>query len=130
MSHRKRVLVVDDNSINREVVEEFLGDEFEILIAENGTDALVLAERYRPQIVLLDVMLPGLDGYEVCRKLRHTTDMEHARIIMVTAKAMPSERAAGFAAGADAYITKPFDDTELFGAIWPPRCAATGRHAK
>jgi len=117
MARQKRILVVDDNAINREIVAEILSDEFEVLMAANGPDALVLAGRYRPCVVLLDIMLPGLDGYEICRKLRGMPGMNDLRIIMVTAKAMPSERSRGFAVGADAYVTKPFDDADLIAAI-------------
>jgi len=117
MSHRKRILVVDDNPVNREIIEEVLSDDYEVIMAANGPDALLLAERYHPRVVLLDIMLPGLDGYDICRKLRTMSDMNDVRIIMVTAKAMPSERARGLDAGADAYITKPFDETDLLEAI-------------
>jgi two-component system cell cycle response regulator len=117
MGRRKRILVVDDNPVNREIIEEILDGEHEVLMAANGSDALKLAERYRPQVVLLDVMLPGLDGYDICRKLRAMPSTAEARIIMVSAKAMPSERAQGIDAGADDYITKPFDDGDLVEAI-------------
>ena len=117
MARRKRILVVDDNPVNREILEEILADDHEVFMAANGSDALKLAEWYRPQIVLLDVMLPGLDGYDICRKLRTMPAMNGARIVMVSAKAMPSELARGIDAGADAYITKPFDDGDLVEAI-------------
>ena len=117
MARRKRILVVDDNVLNREIAEEVLCEEYEVITAATGDDALLLAERFRPRIVLLDVMLPGMDGYDICRRLRGMPDLADARIIMVTAKAMPSERARGFEAGADAYITKPFDEAELLAAI-------------
>ena len=117
MSRRKRILVVDDNAMNREILDEILTEEFDILMAANGSDALHLAEKYHPRVVLLDVMLPGLDGYDICRKLRQMPNMSDARIVMVSAKAMPSEQAQGFSAGADAYITKPFDDAELLASV-------------
>jgi DNA-binding response OmpR family regulator len=119
MSNPKRILVVDDNPVNCEIIEEILGDEYEVIVANNGVDALALAQRYQPRIILLDVMLPEVDGYLICRKLRSMSEVNKSRIIMVTAKAMPSERAQGFAAGADSYITKPFDETELIAAIRP-----------
>lgn len=119
MTRRKRVLVVDDNSMNREIIEEILGDEYEVHMAENGAEALRLAVRFRPCVALLDVMMPGMDGYEICRKLRANTSLADLRIVMVTAKAMPSERARGFDCGADAYVTKPFDDGDLLAAIRP-----------
>lgn len=117
MVRRKRILVVDDNSINREIIEEILANDFEIVMAENGSDALALVARHQPCAVLLDIMLPGLDGYEICRKLRSMPNTDNMRIVMVTAKAMPSEQSQGFAAGADAYLTKPFDDSDLVAAI-------------
>jgi two-component system cell cycle response regulator len=120
MPRRKRVLVVDDNPMNREIIEEMLADEYEILMTDNGSDALRLAARHRPSVALLDVMLPGLDGYDICRKLRVTPGLADLRIVMVTAKAMPSERAHGFDSGADAYVTKPFDDGDLLAAIRSP----------
>jgi CheY-like chemotaxis protein len=117
MTRSKRVLVVDDNALNREIIEEILADEYEVYMAANGHDAILLAERCRPSIVLLDVMLPGIDGYDICRRLRMMPGMSDVRIVMVTAKAMPSERAKGFDAGTDAYLTKPFDDGDLVAAI-------------
>lgn len=125
MMRRNRVLVVDDNSVNRDIIEEILGDDYDIIMAANGPDAVMLAERYHPQLVLLDVMLPGVNGYEICRRMRGMPGMTDVKIIMVTAKAMPSERAQGFEAGADAYLTKPFDDADLMAAI-----RSTGVHPK
>jgi DNA-binding response OmpR family regulator len=117
MARRKRILVVDDNPLTREILEEVLSEEYHIMMATNGADALLLAERYHPHVVLLDVMLPGVDGYCVCRKLRSMPNMADVWIVMVTAKAMPSERRKGLDAGADVYVTKPFDDAELVNAI-------------
>jgi two-component system cell cycle response regulator len=105
--------------MNREIIEEVLEEQYIILTAPDGRTALQLAERYQPRIVLLDIMLPDMDGYEVCRKLRAMPAMASARIVMVTAKAMPSERARGFEAGADDYLSKPFDDAELLAAMRP-----------
>jgi DNA-binding response OmpR family regulator len=93
-------------------------NDFEVIMAANGPDALKLAERLHPNLVLLDVKLPGMDGYEICRALRSMVDLSQTRIIMVTAKAMPSERARGLEAGADAYLTKPFDERDLLVAMW------------
>jgi two-component system, sensor histidine kinase and response regulator len=125
MARQQRILAVDDNSMNCEIIQEILGDEFDVLMASDGHEALVLAERYRPRVVLLDVMLPGLDGYFVCRKRRGMPGMNDVRIVMVSAKAMPSEQAQGFDAGADAYVTKPFDDADLWAAIRPTEITRT-----
>jgi CheY-like chemotaxis protein len=112
-----RILVVDDNQINLEICQEILDRDFKVFTATNAHEALRLARQHAPQIVLLDIMLPGVDGLEACRRLRQLPETRWATIIMVSAKAMPSERAAGFAAGADAYVTKPFDYDDLLSAI-------------
>ena len=112
-----RILIVDDNAVNREILQEIFEPDYTILTAVNGATALRLAERYHPRVVLLDVMLPDCDGYEVCRRLRGMPGMARSKIIMVSAKAMPSECAEGYSAGADAYITKPFDDAEVVAVV-------------
>jgi len=113
----ERILIVDDNEVNREILQEIFEPDYQILMAQNGATALKLAERHHPRVVLLDVMLPDYDGYEVCRKLRSMPGMTRAKIIMISAKAMPSECAEGYSAGADAYITKPFDDAEVMAVV-------------
>ena len=117
MNTPRNILIVDDNPNNREVFHEILDSSYRLFDAANGWDALSIAEEIEPQLVLLDVMLPIMDGYEVCRKMRGIAAMRRARIIMVSAKAMPSERQAGLEAGADDYITKPFAETDLFTAL-------------
>jgi CheY-like chemotaxis protein len=112
-----RLLAVDDNPVNLEIVAELLGDRFRVKIAQSGAEALRIAERFQPGIVLLDVMMPDMDGLQACRSLRAIPGMGDAAIIMVSAKAMPSEQAAGLRAGADDYITKPFDDDELLAIL-------------
>jgi CheY-like chemotaxis protein len=113
----QRVLVVDDNEINLAIVEEMLDGEYDVRTARSGEEALRLALQFEPRVILLDVMMPDLDGYETCQLLRSHPDLRGVRIIMVSAKAMPSERQAGYAAGADDYITKPFDDAELLSKL-------------
>jgi CheY-like chemotaxis protein len=112
-----RVLVVDDCALNREVIHEILAEDYELIDAATAHEALERAEKYRPQVMLLDVMLPDGDGLALCRRLRSRPATARARIIMVSAKALPQEQAAGFEAGADAYLTKPFDDNELRAAM-------------
>ena len=117
MTHFKKLLVVDDNPINQEAFHEMLDDEFTVKSAASGMEAITIAETFQPKVVLLDVMLPGMDGYETCRRLRTLPGMYDTSIIMVSARAMPSERTAGFDAGADEYVTKPCDEVELMRAI-------------
>jgi DNA-binding response OmpR family regulator len=110
-----RALVVDDE----ETILEFLGmglgyEGFTVETASDGPSALAVADRFRPDIVLLDWMLPGLDGVEVCRRLRAKGDVA---IIMLTAKGETDERIAGLDAGADDYVPKPFRFQELLARI-------------
>lgn len=109
----KKILVVDDNPMNLQILEEMLAGDYRLKFATNGREAIDVASTFQPAIVLLDVMLPGVDGLTVCRRLRQLPGVRDATIIMVSAKAMPSEEADGLRAGADEYITKPFDETEL-----------------
>jgi CheY-like chemotaxis protein len=117
MVQTNKVLAVDDNPVNLAIVEEILADEFEVLRAETGHEALRLAAQFHPSFVLLDVMMPGMSGLEVCRQLRTLAGLRDAVIIMISAKAMPAEKAEGIQSGADAYITKPFDETELLSMM-------------
>jgi DNA-binding response OmpR family regulator len=110
-----RALVVDDE----ETILEFLGmglgyEGFTVETAPDGRAALAVAERFRPDLVILDVMLPGLDGVEVCKRLRAMGNMG---IIMLTAKGEVDERVAGLDAGADDYVPKPFRFQELLARI-------------
>lgn len=118
MRRPHHVLVVDDNLTNLEILEELLEDnDFIVHKARNAEAAIKIASRHSPRIILLDVMMPDVDGYDLCRRLRQLPQTSDARVIMVTAKSMPSEMASGYDSGADAYITKPFDDAELFEAM-------------
>lgn len=125
MNQLQKVLVVDDNPVNLAVLYEILEDDYEVEYARNGHDAIRIAEECLVDIILLDVMMPGMDGLEVCRRLRANLTLKDAIIIMVSAKAMPSERAAGIVAGADDYITKPFNEMHLLETI--RRCQRISR---
>lgn len=114
----KRVAVVEDNPDNRLLVEAILEDRFEILEYENGSEALAGIPRERPDLVLLDISLPGQDGTEVLRSLRADESLSGLPVIALTAHAMAGDRERYLAAGFDDYITKPIvDEEELVGAI-------------
>ncbi len=112
-SGKPKILAVDDNLINLELLCEFLGDHYEILCAGSGAEALQLAPGFCPNVILLDIMMPGIDGFETCRQLRQNPATATSKIIMVSAKTRTSDRLEGYEAGADDYLTKPFDDEEL-----------------
>ncbi|MCA3574392.1 MAG: PleD family two-component system response regulator [Aestuariivirga sp.] len=110
-----RVLVVDDILANVRLLEAKLAAEyFDVVTALNGADALEAVSRTRPDIVLLDVMMPGLDGIEVCRRIKSSPATQHIPVIMVTALDQPEDRVRGLEAGADDFLTKPVNDVALF----------------
>jgi len=109
------VLVVDDESIVREVVSQYLRqDGFDVDEAADGPEALSHFARKRPDLVLLDLMLPGIDGLEVCRRIRTQSNVP---IIMVTAKSEETDTIIGLGVGADDYVSKPFSPRELVARI-------------
>jgi two-component system cell cycle response regulator len=113
-----RVLVVDDTFYNVKLLEARLQIAgYEVVTAANGEEALARIEQARPDLVLLDVMMPGMDGYEVCRRIRQNPATAQLPVVMVTALDKPSDRDAGMAAGADDYLTKPVEDNALFPAV-------------
>jgi DNA-binding response OmpR family regulator len=110
-----RVLVVDDDPTVAEVVASYLrGAGLEPRLAVDGVSALAVAGEWQPDLVVLDLMLPGIDGLEVCRQLRGARDDEHPLpVIMLTALGEESDRVLGLETGADDYVTKPFSPREL-----------------
>lgn len=118
MTPAPRVLIVDDEP-NIVLSLEFLLTQagFEVVVARDGPAALDEAARRPPSVVLLDLMLPGLDGYEVCRQLRERPDTAGCKIILLTARGRDADRVRGFEEGADRYITKPFSTRELVDAV-------------
>jgi two-component system cell cycle response regulator len=113
-----RVLVVDDVPPNVKLLEAKLNSEyFDVLTAYSGPEALDVIGREHPDIVLLDVMMPGMDGFEVCRRIKSDPATAHIPVIMVTALDQPSDRVAGLEAGADDFLTKPVQDLALFARV-------------
>ena len=117
MSKRPRILIVDDHPLNVQILEDLLEDDYQLAMATSGEEALTLTTAFAPDLILLDVMMPGMDGYETCRRIRAMPISSYTKIIMVSAKAMPSEREQGFEAGADGYITKPFENADLMDKV-------------
>src|SRR5918996_4112570 len=113
-----RILVVDDNSANLEIMEARLAREgYEVITARDGDDALVTARAQAPDLILLDVMMPGKDGIQVCRELKADPSLPFMPVILVTAKADPDDIVAGLDAGGDEYITKPVDHAALVARV-------------
>jgi two-component system, cell cycle response regulator len=113
-----RVLVVDDVLANVKLLEARLSAEyFEVITAHNGMQALDLLQSERIDLVLLDVMMPGMDGFEVCARIKGAPDTMHIPVIMVTALDQPSDKVQGLDAGADDFLTKPIDDVALITRV-------------
>jgi DNA-binding response OmpR family regulator len=114
----KKVLIADDEP-NIVTSLEFLMSKsgYEVAVARNGEEALALVESFRPDLVLLDVMMPQRSGYEVCQRMRDRPEWRHIRIVMLSAKGREAEVSKGMSLGADAYVTKPFSNRELIATV-------------
>jgi two-component system alkaline phosphatase synthesis response regulator PhoP len=115
---QKKILVVDDEADLVETIRFPLEMEgFNVLVSYNGDDALNQARKENPDLILLDLMLPKLDGYKVCRLLKFDERYKHIPILMLTAKTQEKDKLLGKETGADEYITKPFDIDELMKKV-------------
>src|SRR5215469_10003677 len=113
-----RILVVDDVPANVKLMEARLSAEyFDVITALSGRDALAMCERAECDIVLLDVMMPDMDGFEVCRRLKANPSTHHLPVVMVTALDQASDRVKGLQAGADDFLTKPVSDIALIARV-------------
>jgi DNA-binding response OmpR family regulator len=114
----RKILIVDDEP-NIVIALEFLlrRHGFDVRVARNGEEALAAVADFRPDVVLLDVMMPVKDGYQVAQKIRADASLEGVKIIMLTAKGRETEISKGMAVGADAYVTKPFSTSDLIAQI-------------
>jgi DNA-binding response OmpR family regulator len=114
----KKVLIVDDET-NIVISLEFLMEQagYELRIANNGRDALEHVADFEPDLILLDVMMPHINGFDVCRRVSENPAWRKTKIIMLTAKGREVEVAKGLALGADAYVTKPFSTKELLAQV-------------
>jgi DNA-binding response OmpR family regulator len=118
MKQPERILVVDDNETNRDILEARLtANGYAVLHAGDGEQALAMAARHRPDLILLDIMMPKVDGIEVCRRIKADADLALTPIILVTAKADSKDVVDGLEAGADEYLTKPIDQTALVARV-------------
>jgi CheY-like chemotaxis protein len=112
-----RVMAVDDNPTNLAVIEETLQDRFHLRLVDNGKEALKNAATFLPDVVLLDVMMPRPDGYEVCSAMRNDPLLRYSSIIMVSASTAIEARLRAYRAGANDYVCKPFDEEELLAKV-------------
>jgi DNA-binding response OmpR family regulator len=114
----KKVLIVDDEPNIVTALEYLLTKNgYQVTVAPNGEEALAAVEQDRPDLVLLDIMMPKLNGYEVCRRIRERPEGAAIRIVVLSAKGREVDVSKGLALGADLYVTKPFSNTELVSKI-------------
>ena len=112
------ILVVDDNTDNVEILRAFLESRgFTVAEARDGRTALARLEEVRPDLVLLDVMMPGMDGWEVCRVIKQHPQLSETRVVMVTAKGGFEDKFEGLRSGADDYVVKPVDFQDLLAKV-------------
>ncbi len=114
---RKKILVVDDTELNRELLTQLLEDEFDLVTAEDGVEALAKIEQEKPDLVLMDLGLPVMDGWEATRRIKANEAHKHIPVIAVTSHAMVGEESKALEAGCDEYLPKPIDEEELFKKI-------------
>jgi DNA-binding response OmpR family regulator len=118
MMGRKRILIADDNENIRDALAYLLEDEgFQLWIAKDGVDALQKARDMHPDILLLDIMMPKMNGYDVCRAIKKDPELKNIYIIMLTAKGQVAEQERGKEVGANEYVVKPFSPSEILVRI-------------
>jgi two-component system, cell cycle response regulator DivK len=114
----KCILVVEDQEDNRQILRDLLGNAgFDLIEAENGEQALAALAKQRPDLILMDIQLPIMDGYEATRRIRTNPEMKDIPIIAVTSYALAGDEAKALAAGCTAYITKPFSPRALLSKV-------------
>lgn len=113
----RKVLVVEDVDFNRELIVQLLEDKYEVIEAVNGQQGVELAERERPELILMDLSLPVMDGWEATRRLKANADLRAIPVIALTAHAMKGDKEKALAAGCDDYLVKPLDEDELMARI-------------
>jgi CheY-like chemotaxis protein len=107
--HDFKVLIVDDDAMNIDILKDDLEEKYTVAAAASGEEAMEIIRGFKPDVILLDIMMSGIDGYEVCRRIRADSSNDDIQIILISGRAMDTERQKGFEVGADDYITKPFD---------------------
>jgi CheY-like chemotaxis protein len=113
----KKILLVEDIELNRDLMVQLLEDDYEVVTAEDGARAIEVARSERPDLILMDMSLPVMDGWEATRRLKADPALKATPVIALTAHAMRGDEEKARAAGCDDYITKPIDEDQLFGKL-------------
>ncbi len=114
---KKKILVVDDAEFNRDLIVQLLGDEYEVLEAVDGGEGVRRAEQEKPDLILMDLGMPVMDGWEATKKIKANSELRHIPIIAVTSHAMVGDEIQAREAGCDDYVPKPIDENELIRKI-------------
>lgn len=117
MMQRKRILLVEDSELNRDLIVQLLEEEYDVLVAIDGEEGVRLAAREKPDLVLMDLALPVLDGWEATRRIKANRELRDIPVIAITSHAMVGEEQKAREAGCDEYLTKPIDEDALIGKI-------------
>lgn len=113
-----KILIVEDSIINAKIIDSYLEEyDFETLFAESGEEAITLLESHTPDLILLDIQLPGIDGFEVCTELQRSERLSRIPVLYMTAMTHPEDKVRGFASGGVDYITKPINEQELIARV-------------
>jgi two-component system cell cycle response regulator DivK len=113
----KRILVVEDVELNIDLLVQLLEEEYDVLLARDGPSGIVMAEQEHPDLILMDLSLPIIDGWEATRSIKANKELEHIPIIALTAHAMKGDEEKARACGCDGYLAKPLDEDLLFEMI-------------
>ncbi|NWF74320.1 MAG: response regulator [Nitrospirae bacterium] len=114
----KRILMIEDHEDNRRILRDLLTSKgYDVIEAENGIDGVSAAETYRPDLILMDIQLPGIDGYEATRRIKANSETRKIPIIAVTSYALSGDDVKAFEAGCDAYVAKPFSPRDILSKI-------------
>jgi CheY-like chemotaxis protein len=113
----KLLIVDDEDNIRRLLAATLTGGDYDVIQARDGTQALELTRRERPDFVVLDVSMPGVDGIEVCRQIKADSALRHTTVVMLTAQSQAETRRRATQAGADAFLTKPFSPLQLLEVV-------------
>src|SRR3954468_2972543 len=117
MEEKRKILIIDDEPDSREIISEVLADKFQVITAPDGEEGLRIARAHLPDLILLDITMPKLDGISVCEALRSNEATRHIPIIMLTAASDLDNRIKSFMTGADDFISKPFKPRELMAHV-------------
>ena len=114
---KKRILVVDEVELNVDLLVQLLEDEFEVLVATDGKSAISMAEQERPDLILMDLSLPVIDGWEATRRIKANQQLKNIPIIALTARTMKGDEDRAMASGCDGWLVKPLNEDLLFEAL-------------